>query len=192
LGVGGAVPTMRVRFNEAKATEAAARLLKLRGGKMSYLKLIKLLYLVDREALLRWGRPVTTDRYISMDRGPVVSRIYELIREEPLPGDETFWHHHVATQEWDVVLKAEPSPAELSPAEEALIDEVFANYGQMNRWDLVELAHQLPEWVDPQGGALPIEYRDILKAGRKTDAEIAVIEAELENLAAADFLVRPT
>jgi hypothetical protein len=32
-------------FNERKATEAAAYLLKLRGGRMSYMKLIKLLYL---------------------------------------------------------------------------------------------------------------------------------------------------
>lgn len=75
---------MVLRFNERRATEAAAKFLKLRGGRMSYLKLIKLLYLLDREALLRWGRPVTTDRYVSMDNGPVVSRIYDLIREEPL------------------------------------------------------------------------------------------------------------
>ena len=44
---------MKLRFNEAKAAQAAARLLKLRGGRMSFLKLIKLLYIVDREALLR-------------------------------------------------------------------------------------------------------------------------------------------
>ena len=52
---------MVLRFNERRATEAAARFLKLRGGRMKYLKLIKLLYFLDREALLRWGRPVTTD-----------------------------------------------------------------------------------------------------------------------------------
>ena len=75
-----------MRFNEAKATEAAARLIELRGGKMSYRKLIKLLYLADREALLRWGRPVTTDRYVSIDHRPVVSNVYELIRAEPQHG----------------------------------------------------------------------------------------------------------
>ena len=63
---------MTPRFNERRATEAAARFLKLRGGRMSYLKLIKLIYFLDREALLRWGRPVTGDRYVSMDNGPVV------------------------------------------------------------------------------------------------------------------------
>jgi len=68
---------------------------------MSYLKLIKLLYLLDREALLRGGRPVTTDRYVSMANGPVVSRIYELIREEPAPGADPVWRHYIsAPQEW--------------------------------------------------------------------------------------------
>jgi hypothetical protein len=59
---------------------------------MSYLKLIKLLYIVDREALLRWGRPVTTDRHVSMPKGPVVSQIYDLIVGGNPPGTQTYWH----------------------------------------------------------------------------------------------------
>src|SRR4051812_25972921 len=69
-----------LRFDEAKATEATALFLALRGGQMHYMKLIKLLYLADREALLQWGVPITTDSYVSMDHGPVVSTIYDLIR----------------------------------------------------------------------------------------------------------------
>jgi len=42
---------MKLRFDEAKATQAATLFLKLRGGRMHYIKLIKLLYLLDREAL---------------------------------------------------------------------------------------------------------------------------------------------
>ena len=44
-------------FNERKATQAAAHFLKLAGGKMDYRKLMLLLYLADRKALLTWGRP---------------------------------------------------------------------------------------------------------------------------------------
>jgi uncharacterized phage-associated protein len=183
---------MVLRFNERRATEAAARFLKLRGNRMSYLKLIKLLYFLDREALLRWGRPVTTDRYISMDNGPVVSRIFDLIREEPAPGTDPVWHHYISTpQGWEVVLIAEPEPAELSRAEEALIDEIYAKYGKMDRWELVRLSHDLPEWQDPNGSAIPIQYRDILRAGNKTEAEIAAVEAELESLAAAEAMLQP-
>jgi uncharacterized phage-associated protein len=183
---------MLLRFNERRATEAAARFLKLRGGRMKYLKLIKLLYLLDREALLRWGAPVTTDQYVSMDNGPVVSRIYELIRDEAAPGTDSFWRRHIsAPEDWDVTLIAEPEPAEVSPAENALIDEIFARYGKMGRWDLVRLSHDLPEWQDPKGSAIPIAYRDILRAGKKTEAEIAAVEAELEALAAAEALLQP-
>jgi hypothetical protein len=46
-------------FNERKATQAAARFLKLAGGKMDYRKLMLLLYLADRKALLTRGRPIT-------------------------------------------------------------------------------------------------------------------------------------
>ncbi len=183
---------MVLRFNERRATEAAARLLKLRGGRMKYLKLIKLLYFLDREALLRWGRPVTTDRYVSMDNGPVVSRIYELISEEPAPGTESVWRNHIsAPANWDVQLMREPETEELSRAEEALIEEIFANYGKMNRWDLVNLSHQFREWRNPEGSALPISYEDILRAGNKSDEEIAATEAELDSLAAAESLLQP-
>lgn len=96
---------VRLRFNEAKATQAAARFLKLRGGRMSYMKLIKLLYLLDREALLRWGRTVTTDRHVSMPQGPVVSQICDLIREERPPGLESFWRAHISEpRNWEVEL----------------------------------------------------------------------------------------
>ncbi len=184
---------MVLKFNERRAVEAAARFLKLRGGRMSYMKLIKLLYFLDREALLQWGRPVTTDRHVSMDNGPVVSRIYDLIREEPAPGVDSIWRRYISAPEgWEVTLIAAPEPSELSRAEEKLIDEIFSTLGEMNRWDLVRLSHELPEWQDPRGSAIPIQYRDILRAGKKTEAEIAAVEAELESLAAAEAMLQPS
>ncbi len=183
---------MVLRFDERRATQAAARFLKLRGGRMSYLKLSQLLYLLDREALLRWGRPVTTDRYVSIDNGPVVSRIYDLIREEPAPGTDSFWRRYIsAPQGWEVALLAEPAPDELSRAEDSVIEEIFAGFGKMNRWDLVRFSHELPEWQDPNGSAIPIQDRDILRAGNRTEREIAAVEAELESLAAAEALLHP-
>jgi uncharacterized phage-associated protein len=181
---------MRLRFNEAKATQAASRLLLLRGGRMSYLKLIKLLYLLDREALLRWGRPVTTDRHVSMPQGPVVSQIYDLIVGENPPGIQTYWHDYISAPEnFEVSLYRDPGDDELSPAEETLISEVFAEHGRKNRWDLVRFTHDLPEWQDPNGSSIPIAYSDILRAANRTDAEIAHLESEIESLAVVQALV---
>ncbi|MEJ1971022.1 MAG: Panacea domain-containing protein [Lacunisphaera sp.] len=181
---------MNLRFREAKTTQAAARLLKLRGGNMGYMKLIKLLYLVDRTALLRWGRPVTGDRYVSMDRGPVLSQTYNLIIDEPCPGEDTTWARHISKpQNYEVKLAKDTSGDELSEAENGLIEEIFGQFGGMNRWDLVEFVHKLPEWQNPEGSAVPISYRDILLAGGKTEAETAAILQEIDGLAMADALL---
>ena len=46
---------LNLSFDESKATEAAVFLLSRSDQTMNYMKLIKLLYLADREALIRWG-----------------------------------------------------------------------------------------------------------------------------------------
>lgn len=175
---------MKLLFNETKATQAASQLLRLRGGTMSCIKLVKLLYLADREALIRWGRPVTTDCYVSMDVGPVVGRIYDLIRNEPSPNSFRIWGKFISGPEnYEVRLLGDPGNGELSPAERQLIDEVFQQHGQDSRWAIVDYSYGLPEWTHPDGGALPIEYRDILRAAHKTETEISAIEEELDSLA---------
>ncbi len=159
---------------------------------MSYMKLIKLLYLVDREALLRWGRPVTTDRYVSMDQGPVLSSILNLINEGHRPGAPGVWPEYISEpQGYEVALLKEAPADELSRAEEELIEEVFRDHGHKSRWELVELVHTLPEWRDPNGSAVPISYADILAAGGKSPLETATVVEELESLMAVDSLLRP-
>ena len=181
---------MRARFNERKATQAAARLLKLRGGEMSYMKLIKLLYLADRSALLQWGRPITTDSYVSLDRGPVLSRVLDLATDEELPGHTSVWAGHITEPaHYSVRLQRDPGEDELSEAELQLLDQVFQQHGRKSRWELVDLLHKLPEWKNPQGGAIPIQYRDILKVAGKTEIEIAAVEDELEGVALAENLL---
>lgn len=180
----------RLPFNERKATQAAAHLLRLRGGPMSYLKLIKLLYLADREALLRWGRPISTDRYVAMDRGPVLSRVLGLATDGEDPGAPSIWSASITEpRNYEVELKGDAGEDELSEAEIQLLDQVFSKHGKMSRWELVKLTHTLPEWIDPRGGAIAITYRDILKAGGKSDLEIAAVEEELAELVETDLLL---
>ena len=64
-----------------------------------------------------------------------------------------------------------------------------SQHGHKTRWDLVQFTHKLPEWKNPQGSAIPIQYRDILKAGGKTDLEIAAVEDELEGVALMENLL---
>jgi uncharacterized phage-associated protein len=173
------------RFNEKKATQAAARFLNFRGGRMNYMKLIKLLYMLDREALLSWGRPVTFDTYFSMRLGPVLSEVHDLITDPQDPDlGPSFWGIHISDpSHYSVALVDDPGSDELSEAEMQLIEEVWAKYGHFAPFDLVEHLHQiLPEWKDVQSGRVPIEYADILKAGGKPSDEISAVEEDLRHL----------
>ena len=180
---------MKPRFNEAKTAQLAGLILKMRGGTMHYMKLIKLMYLTDRAALLIWGRPLTYDSYVSMPHGPVLSATLDLINEQP--DDDSPWGRLIAraSDPYCVTLKTDFDSDELSDAEEDLIHEIFERYGRLNRYVLRDKLHEvLPEWHDPQGSSLPIAYRDILRAGNKTEAEIAEIESEIESVAFVDAL----
>jgi uncharacterized phage-associated protein len=178
-------------FNQAKAAQAAVRLLKSRGGRMSYMKLIKLLYLADREALARWGRSITADCYVAMPHGPVLSQVLDLINEQPDPAAaESTWAHYISEPDhYEVSLKQSEVPGDLlSEAEDQLLDEIFAKFGHLTRWQIRDLAHTLPELRDPEGGVIPITVADILKAQHKTPEEISAVEDDLLELAQIDAL----
>ncbi len=124
-----------------------------------------------------------------MQRGPVLSQVLDLITEgvNPFVG-ETFWTEHISEPEhYEVFLKKDPSDDLLSEAEEELLDEVFRRYGRLSRWALVELVHRLPEWKDPEGSALPIDYADILKTQNKAPEEIRAIEDELNAISQVEY-----
>jgi uncharacterized phage-associated protein len=165
-------------FDEKKATQAAAFLLRLRGGRMAYLKLIKLLYLADREALGRWGDSITTDCYVSMKNGPVVSNIYNLMHQEV---KNPYWRQFISPPmgQYELELIGEECPkGALSIAEERILGEIFERYGRMSRWELVDFTHQLPEWKDPGRSSIPIELEDIFRAQNFSEEDIAAMCAE--------------
>lgn len=181
---------MRPRYREDKATQVATRLLKLRGGRMSHLKLIKLLYLVEREALVRFGAPVTYDAYVSMPHGPVMSATLDRINTREAYADG-YWDRHIAPKVNHEVVLRDPENVphdQLSPAEIAIVDEIFERYGRRSRWELVEVTHELPEWTDPEGSSLPISPDDILRSEGYSDEEIAELRAEWEEAAYASSL----
>ena len=73
-------------FNEQRVAQMAAYLLGRARGHTKYLKLMKLLYLADRESMKRHGHPISGDRYVSMEHGPVLSHTLNLPRPpSPVP-----------------------------------------------------------------------------------------------------------
>jgi uncharacterized phage-associated protein len=172
--------TNDMRFDEEKAAQVAAQFLRLRGGRMSYLKLMKMLYMAERASLIRWGYPITGDSFYSMRRGPVLSRVLSLIRNY---NPETTWGRYISESDsnYEVSLRQDDPPVgRLSIAEERLIGEIFAEFGRHTRWDIVELTHTFPEWRNPGDSRFPITIPEILAAGHIPEEDIAAITTEID------------
>jgi len=175
---------VKLAFDEVKATQAAALFLKLAGRPLNYVALIKLLYKADREAIRRFGLPITTDNYAAMKLGPVTSRIYDRIKTSAMPNAHpTFWAAHIQRSKdpHEVVLKRDPGNSELSKAEENLIAEIFAADGAKDRFELAGECHRdFPEWNDPGESSTPIDISDIVFALGLSEEEAAHVATLIE------------
>jgi len=176
-------------YNEKKTTQIAALLLERAGGEMQYLKLLKLLYLIDRAAFEVWGMPLTNDAYYSMRHGPVLSHTYDRIRyRSPLETD-SYWYRHISEpKNYRLNLISRCDVSELSPAEINLIDVIYGKFGSWDQWKLRDFCHTLPEYKKTTS-SVPINLNEILKAIGKTDEEITEIVIDLEEQAYLDSLL---
>ena len=173
---------IRFVFNERRAAQAAAHLIQLNGKPINYMVLIKLLYFADRKSLISTGRPITGDRMMSMKNGPVLSAILDLIHVGKRRASAWFEYISEPT-DYDVdLIKQEPDRNELSTYELKVLDEVFREYGNLPKWDLVDLTHDLPEWRDPASSVIAIDPRSILRTAGKSKEEISRISKEAAEL----------
>lgn len=159
----------RFRFNERKATAAAAVLLAQEGGTMDYMRLVKLLYLAERESLSRLGHPLAGDTYYALDQGPVLSHVLDLCKHR-LSGA---WAAQIERSGlWAVRLATTPDLGSLSPAEVAVLEDVAKTHRDLDQWELSTLMHGLPEWKNPRGSRIEISPAEILAALGKTPEQI--------------------
>ena len=156
-------------FNERKAAQIAAFFLdKSAEKKMSHLKLMKLLYLSEREAVRRFGHLISGDHLVSMPHGPVLSMTLNLMDGdvESQPGGWEEWISDKENHELSLRKSLNQiSLDELSPAELDVLQSVWEEFGSMGKWEIRDWTHQYcVEWKDPNGSSFPIEYTTLARA----------------------------
>lgn len=162
---------MQLDFHYSRTLQSAAALLRKSPGlRMNYMRMLKLLYIAERELLAQHALSLTGDRPVAMQRGPVLSQTYDLILGKGEGAGD--WAKHIAKDHYDVCLTTDPENGLLSKAILAKLDEVGKRYEDLDEWDMVEETHKFDEWRKnfPSGGisAYPFSWDDALAAQGKT------------------------
>ena len=181
---------IQFKFEEAKATAAAGLFMVAcgeAGERINYMKLLKLLYIMERKSLQEWGMPVVGGQYVSMDYGPVLCEVYDLIlgRHDAAKG---LWRDALTLPEdYIITLKCAPDLDVLSESETSILNAVVKQFGHYTEWELSGLCHELfPEWTDPNGSSIPIPYESLLKEAGKNPDQIYEIRRDADELKLMD------
>lgn len=153
-------------------------------NELNDLRLMKLLYLAEREAMITLGAPLTDAHFSSLPKGPVLSEVLSLMQGK-LSSD--IWSEHVEfvphsgkVSNHLKLLKPIPVEDYLSFEEVRLLHYIWGKYQYKDKWDLVNLTHEFPEWdksvAEPDAicKSVPIPLVDILVKGFEMPEDKAV------------------
>jgi uncharacterized phage-associated protein len=150
-------------FRSRKAAQVSAIFLARAGGRMDKMKLIKLLYLTERESLAKRGRPIFYDEFYSLKDGPICSNALDGLNGQL---DKDVWSAYVRKEgSKDILLVAEREHDEISESDFDILDSVWDQFGfmttsQVRRWTHLHCS----EYREVSSGCLPIDYRQIARA----------------------------
>jgi uncharacterized phage-associated protein len=153
------------RFDSEKTLQAARLLLDKHEGCMSFLRLLKLLYIADRELLTETGRTLTGDKAVAMKHGPVLSTLYDVLKQQSLHSEE--WAGFIRRSGYQIRrTRKKPGLGKLSKKEAAKLEEVFERYHAVDDWELSVATHRFAEWQKHfrEGTATPIPWEEVLNA----------------------------
>ncbi|MGD9861356.1 hypothetical protein CFI10_15550 [Marinobacterium iners] len=168
-------------FDDKKVAQMAMYFLGRRGGRMSYLKLMKLLYLADRHSMELYDFPISDDHHVSLPHGPVLSNTLNLITGQV---ESVAWNSEIAAEaNYEVSLKStfdRDKLDELSDADIEVMEAIWNQFGEMNRWELRQHTHDhCPEWEDPNGSSFPISPEAIYRAVGRDEHSAQQLNNEL-------------
>jgi len=176
-------------FNARKAAQVAAFFADKAGAEIAVLKVVKLIYLADREHMRKHGHPILNDRLVSMPHGPANSLTLNFI-DGNLRSDA--WDEFISDRAGYNISARQPFGAdaldELSDAETNTLDYMWNLLGHLDKWQIRDWTHEnCPEWEDPDGSSMAIPHERVLKFLGISQADELASELESERIVANVF-----
>ncbi len=167
-----------VGFRSRKAAQLCAYFGGKSAGTIEKLKLIKLLYFMERKFLSENHHPMLFDEYYSLPHGPICSSTLNGI-DGIIHGE--IWDNYIARNGNVVVAMkylSRDDLDEVSDAELAVVDDIWRDFGQMTASQLRNYSHEnCPEYTETTG-RIPISYKQILRAVGEEDADVLASDIE--------------
>jgi hypothetical protein len=136
----------------------AARMEKDNHAGRGRIKLAKLLWLSDFEAHRRFGRPITSARYVADELGPAPQDELLMLRDLEVSGDLVM---EPGYDRQKIPRAQRPARTSVfSRGELAVVDELLDRYRTWTSQQLVDLAHEYPGWKLAQRGR-DVPYRSV-------------------------------
>jgi uncharacterized phage-associated protein len=164
-------------MNVEKLIQAVAYLLKKYEHRLNYTKLIKLLYLADKESLRECNQTITGDTYVCMKNGPVLSGLYNLIKGQSGNRDtQCLWNSKFSRDGNDLVALVDRIPdGKLSRFEKTALDKINTQFQSASFGTMIDYVHDranCPEWKDPGHSSSRLEMKDLLASIGRSPEEI--------------------
>lgn len=163
------------RLNVEKAIQAAGAVLRRDSTQVSRLRLLKLLYIADRKAIQKFGRPILGSRMVAMKHGPLHSEILDLINGQHIREPE--WAQYFVNIGRNIELREQPGTDRLSRCEVELINEVVELHQPDDDFQIADITHSFKEWEDnypdpTANTSNPIPFEHVIDAvGRSEDKD---------------------
>jgi uncharacterized phage-associated protein len=156
-----------------KVIQAVAQLLRAEPGHHTdRVRLLKLLYIAERESWRDRRVPILGGSMACLEHGPLHEYVYDLIREKGPPRDQRRWSQVYGSQGYLVHMKRDPGTEQLSEYERVLLAQVSATRQTKGTWEIVRETHGFPEWKNPGCSSRPLPLRDLLDGvGRGQEAD---------------------
>lgn len=166
---------MQPWYNSRKAAQIAAFFTMREGGNIPVLKVVKLIYLAEREFMAAFDASMLRDQLVSMEHGPVSS--ITLNRINGAGDDGGKWAEFITDRSFHRISLAKADLTaddldELSRAELRTLDKTWDQFGHMDQWEIRDYTHyHCPEWEDPDFSSNPIPYSRVFKFLGKENPE---------------------
>jgi len=153
---------------------------KMPSAKVDFYRVLKILYFAEAEQMAQYGIPITGDRYVAMQYGPVPSNTYDLIK---ISKGNSIFNDSIGIKNYFSVLP----PNYIEPLTEPNMDEFSEvdieslNYAIEENWNLsFEDLHQKSS-TSAYKDAVPSDDMDIVKIVKDNGGDENAIQSLKEH-----------